>query len=106
MPLASSPKRGPASQPAVTGPMEVFETSAGLPSWPVATQPPPEEPPVIEQPMRYIVGSSWARERRPGLSWHWNIFWPSYGAAAGKPVAVMPEILGTAGALNSTGRAE
>ena len=57
-PLASSPSRGPASQPAVTGPIEVLETSAGLPSEPVATQPPPEEPPVMVQPMRYIVGSS------------------------------------------------
>lgn len=74
---------GPASQPAEIGPIEVFETRAGLPSWPAATQPPPDEPPVIVQPMRYIVGSSWRTERRPGLSWHRNSFWPSNGGAAG-----------------------
>ncbi len=35
------------------------------------------------QPMRYIVGWFAFRDSRPGLSWHWNIFWPSNGAAAG-----------------------
>lgn len=82
-PSASLPSRGPASQPALTGPMEVLDTSAGAPSEPVATQPPPDEPPVMVHPMRYIVGSDSTSENRPGLSVHWYIVSPSYGAPAG-----------------------
>ncbi len=35
------------------------------------------------QPMRYIVGVLGSSDSRPGLSMHSNIFWPSYGGAAG-----------------------
>ncbi len=58
------------------------------------------------QPIRCIVGSSLVTESRPGLSWHWNIFWPSKGGAAGYPVAVIEAILSAAGALKFTGSAE
>jgi hypothetical protein len=52
-PFASLPMRGPASHPPSMGPTEVTDSSflpLGL------SQPPPEEPPVMEQPTRYIVG--------------------------------------------------
>ena len=55
-----------ARQPAAPSPdrSTCCDTSAGLPSEPVANQPPPEEPPVMVQPMRYIVGVRGA-EREP-----------------------------------------
>ncbi len=74
---------GPASQPAVTGPMEVLETSASLPSPTFLNQPPPDEPPVIVQPMRYIVGVAGLIDSRPGRSTHLCMIRPSYGGAAG-----------------------
>ncbi|CAM5391007.1 hypothetical protein SVIOM74S_09597 [Streptomyces violarus] len=61
----------------------MLDTSAGSPSEPGATQPPPDEPPVMVQPMRYIVGSEAVTDSRPGRSWHRYSFCPSYGGAAG-----------------------
>lgn len=48
-----------------------------------ANQPPPEEPPVMVQPIRYIVGWSALTERRPGGPTHPNMRVPSKGSAAG-----------------------
>jgi GTP-binding protein HflX len=67
---ASLSSRGPASQPEVTGPIEVLETSASFPSGCSANQPPPEEPPVMVQPIRHIVGVPGAMDSRPGRSTH------------------------------------
>src|SRR5262249_2119928 len=83
-----------------------LETSATLPSAPVSTQPPPDAPPVIVHPIRYIVGAAASTDSRPGLSAHWYSSDPSYGFAAGYPVAVMLDTFGTAGASKFTGNAE
>lgn len=50
--LAAEPRRGPASQAAGCGPIELTETSSGSPFLPFMNQPPPEEPPVMVQPIR------------------------------------------------------
>ena len=87
--------------------MEVLDTSAGLPSEPVATQPPPDEPPVMVQPMRYIVGVGLG-EREPARLVDALVHRLRRRTAAppGSPVAVMLPISGTAGASKSTGSAE
>ena len=72
---ASGPSCGPASQVFSSGPIEVFETSLVSPPT-TRNQPPPDEPPVMEQPMRYIVGSDGLSDSRPGRSTHLNISRP------------------------------
>ena len=66
----------------MVGPIEVFDTSSVLP-FTTRNQPPPDEPPVRVQPMRYIVGGYASSESRPGRSMQWNIFRSLYGGAAG-----------------------
>lgn len=79
---ASGPSLGPASQVWSSGPIEVFDTRTVSP-FATRNQPPPDEPPVIVQPMRYMSGRFGASEKRPGVSRHLNIRSPLYGGAAG-----------------------
>src|SRR5690606_32793325 len=101
---ASRPSCGPASQVLSVGPIEVLETSTVRPSR-TRNHPPPEEPPVIVQPIRYIVGRVVAREHRPGASRHLNIPRPLEGGAAGEPPAPMLPAAAADGAEKSTSRA-
>lgn len=81
--LASGPRWGPADQRAGRGPIDMLETSTGLPSVPLMNQGPPEEPPVMVQPIRYMVGFLASIDRRVGLSVHCCCAAPSNGASAG-----------------------